>query len=65
MRLQTKLKYTTVAVATALSLAIIPSVNAASVTIENAGFESGDTVVVISDLLIDEDSVGIQVRYIP
>ena len=40
MRLQTKLKYTTVAVATALSLAIIPSVNAASVTIENAGFES-------------------------
>ena len=28
-------------------------------------FKSGDTVVVISDLLIDEDSVGIQVRYIP
>jgi pyruvate kinase len=32
---------------------------------EKAGFESGDTVVVISDLLIDQDSVGIQVRYIP
>ncbi len=30
-----------------------------------AEFKSGDTVVVISDLLIDEDSVGIQVRYIP
>ena len=32
---------------------------------EKAGFDSGDTVVVISDLLIDQDSVGIQVRYIP
>lgn len=32
---------------------------------EKAGFESGDTLVVISDLLIDQDSVGIQVRYIP
>jgi len=31
---------------------------------EKAGFETGDTVVVISDLLIDQDSVGIQVRYI-
>ena len=32
---------------------------------EKAGFVKGDTVVVISDLLIDQDSVGIQVRYIP
>lgn len=32
---------------------------------EKAGFETGDTVVVISDVLIDKDSVGIQVRYIP
>lgn len=32
---------------------------------DKAGFESGDTVVVISDLLINQDSVGIQVRYIP
>jgi len=32
---------------------------------EKAGFETGDSVVVISDVLIDKDSVGIQVRYIP
>ena len=32
---------------------------------DKAGFESGDTVVVISDLLINQDSVGIQIRYIP
>jgi len=32
---------------------------------DKAGFVTGDTVVVISDLLIDQDSVGIQVRYIP
>jgi len=32
---------------------------------EKAGFKSGDNVVVVSDLLIDKDSVGIQVRYIP
>lgn len=30
-----------------------------------AGFASGDKVVVISDLLIDKDSVGIQIRYLP
>ncbi|MDR2213736.1 MAG: pyruvate kinase [Pseudomonadales bacterium] len=30
-----------------------------------AGFESGDKVVVISDLLIDQDSVGIQIRTLP
>ena len=30
-----------------------------------AGFVSGDKVVVISDLLIDQDSVGIQIRYLP
>src|SRR5688572_1324445 len=29
------------------------------------GFMSGDKVVVISDLLIDQDSVGIQIRYLP
>jgi pyruvate kinase len=29
------------------------------------GFTSGDKVVVISDLLIDQDSVGIQIRYLP
>ena len=27
--------------------------------------QSGDKVVVISDLLIDKDSVGIQIRYLP
>jgi pyruvate kinase len=32
---------------------------------EKAGFKSGDNVVVVSDVLIDKDSVGIQVRYIP
>ncbi len=32
---------------------------------EKAGFESNDKVVVISDLLIDEDSVGIQIRNLP
>lgn len=32
---------------------------------EKAGFQSQDKVVVISDLLIDEDSVGIQIRYLP
>ena len=32
---------------------------------EKAGFESQDKVVVISDLLLDEDSVGIQIRYLP
>lgn len=36
-----------------------------SILKEKAGFESGDTVVVISDVLINQDSVGIQVRYIP
>ena len=30
-----------------------------------AGFEANDKVVVISDLLIDQDSVGIQIRYLP
>jgi pyruvate kinase len=30
-----------------------------------AGLQTGDKVVVISDLLIDQDSVGIQVRYLP
>ncbi len=29
------------------------------------GFTAGDKVVVISDLLIDQDSVGIQIRYLP
>ncbi|MEY4642863.1 MAG: Pyruvate kinase [Pseudomonadota bacterium] len=32
---------------------------------DKAGFASGDKVVVISDLLIDQDSVGIQIRYLP
>ena len=32
---------------------------------EKAGLQSGDKVVVISDLLIDEDSVGIQIRHLP
>ncbi|MGY8791792.1 MAG: pyruvate kinase, partial [Pseudomonadales bacterium] len=32
---------------------------------EKAGFKSGDNVVVVSDLLIDKDSNGIQVRYFP
>lgn len=32
---------------------------------DKAGFQAGDTVVVVSDLLIDQDSVGIQVRYMP
>ena len=32
---------------------------------DKAGFESNDKVVVISDLLIDQDSVGIQIRYLP
>ncbi|MDT8399051.1 MAG: pyruvate kinase [Pseudomonadales bacterium] len=32
---------------------------------EKAGFQSQDKVVVISDLLIDKDSVGIQIRYLP
>jgi pyruvate kinase len=30
-----------------------------------AGFETGDKVVVISDILIDQDSVGIQIRALP
>jgi pyruvate kinase len=30
-----------------------------------ANLQTGDKVVVISDLLIDQDSVGIQVRYLP
>jgi len=30
-----------------------------------AGFETGDKVVVISDLLLDQDSVGIQIRALP
>jgi pyruvate kinase len=29
------------------------------------GFMAGDKVVVISDLLIDQDTVGIQIRYLP
>ena len=29
------------------------------------GFMTGDKVVVISDLLIDQDTVGIQIRYLP
>lgn len=32
---------------------------------DKAGLQSGDKVVVISDLLIDRDSVGIQIRYLP
>lgn len=32
---------------------------------ETAGFKSQDKVVVISDLLIDQDSVGIQIRRLP
>jgi pyruvate kinase len=32
---------------------------------DKAKFSSGDKVVVISDLLIDKDSVGIQIRYLP
>lgn len=40
MKLNTKLKYTTAVVAAALSMASIPAANAASVSIENAGFES-------------------------
>jgi len=32
---------------------------------EKAGFEPGDKVVVISDLLLDQDSVGIQIRILP
>jgi pyruvate kinase len=30
-----------------------------------AGFETGDKVVVVSDILIDQDSVGIQIRALP
>ena len=30
-----------------------------------SGFKTGDKVVVVSDLLIDLDSVGIQIRYLP
>lgn len=32
---------------------------------DKAKFVAGDKVVVISDLLIDQDSVGIQIRYLP
>ena len=32
---------------------------------DKANFSTGDKVVVISDLLIDKDSVGIQIRYLP
>ena len=32
---------------------------------DKAGFVSGDKVVVISDLLIGQDTVGIQIRYLP
>jgi len=32
---------------------------------QKVGFTTGDKVVVISDLLIDQDSVGIQIRYRP
>jgi pyruvate kinase len=32
---------------------------------DKAGFVAGDKVVVISDLLLDQDSVGIQIRYLP
>src|SRR5690606_13513730 len=32
---------------------------------DKAGFASGDKGVVISDLLIDKDSGGIQIRYLP
>ena len=32
---------------------------------DKANLQTGDKVVVISDLLIDQDSVGIQVRYLP
>ncbi|WP_160061062.1 polysaccharide lyase family 7 protein [Psychromonas sp. L1A2] len=39
MKLNTKLRYTTTLVAAALSVAAIPAVNAASVSIVNAGFE--------------------------
>ena len=40
MQLKTKLRYTTALVAAALSIAAVPAVNAATVTIANAGFES-------------------------
>jgi len=40
MKLKTKLKYTASLVAAALSVAVVPVANAASVNIENAGFES-------------------------
>lgn len=40
MQLKTKLRYTTAVVAAALSLTAIPAANAASVSIDNAGFES-------------------------
>ena len=32
---------------------------------DKVNYKSGDKVVVISDLLIDKDSVGIQIRYLP
>jgi len=32
---------------------------------DKVNMQSGDKVVVISDLLIDQDSVGIQIRYLP
>jgi len=36
-----------------------------SVLKDKVGLVTGDKVVVISDLLIDQDSVGIQIRYLP
>ena len=41
MQLKTKLRYTTVLVAAALSMTAVPTVNAAEVSITNAGFEDG------------------------
>ena len=43
MQLKTKLRYTTVLVAAALSITALPVVHAASVSIENEGFEDSFT----------------------
>lgn len=55
MQFNTKLRYTAVLVTAALSITAIPAANAASVTIPNAGFESGFT----SDTWIDTDPSSI------
>ena len=43
MKLKTKLRYTTALVSAALSMAAISSVNAATISIKNPGFESSKT----------------------